>query len=702
MGSEPRLTTLLIDPTTLLLGPSKRTSLQLPPLQDPSPSRTSSRPLPLEPVTSTSKDAQPSTSNLTSHSKAKVKVTNISEPTARHKKPSDVQLSSRPGSPLDRRTLELRRTDVSTDLQSGSGPRKRQRIDGGIGLGEFVQLPKPPQKGKKPPSLPISTPTVVNGLNAPPPSAALFPPITPSSFHDAHGRNALNTTASTLKSTEADSLPLSITEIQKDKIEKKPNTRPRKKWSEEETNDLLQGVAMFGVGSWKKIVAHRSFRFNGRSSVDLKDRFRTCCPEPCRQQITTGRAIQAESGHVDNVTKQRLLDRDAQQMALSDSMSPEKPRTPRSHRKMPEDLARLGIDGPFPKATRRERRPFTKTEDNALLRGYKKHGSAWKLIQEDSSLNLHSRRATDLRDRFRNKYPKEYADAGYVTRPPEFPKPPLRTEADDIPTDVIKPSSPVSGLKRTRKKRLQLIENPTENPTEKDRLIHRTGNVEIPQLASISSTTSSSNINAIANDFTSNNLFTSNNFSNTHNSSTFDWGENILPPPTNDNDPDTQRILGHIHPLATWKASFNPINLIPTSAKPLSTINANINNTKEKTQTSNTLFNTILGTSSNLSTTTSNHEIQKAPLNLPPPTDLFSLDFDSSHPFHFSLKAPDPLKPTAALADNGEHRTTAAETAGGLNLEGQGALTWEDMATHPMFDIDGGGAEREESSGTKL
>ncbi|KAI9703295.1 MAG: hypothetical protein M1836_007861 [Candelina mexicana] len=699
MGSEPRLTALLSGPTTLLLNASKQNSLQLPPLQDPSPLRTSSRPLPLEPTTSTSKDAQPSISNPSSHSKAstaKVKTTHLSEPTARHKKLKGFGLSSSPVTPRIRHTLE--RGEESITLQSNSTPRKRQRVDEGIALGEFVQLPKPQQKGKKPPSLPISAPTVVNGLNAPPPSAALFPPITPSSFHDAHGRNALNTITSSPETAEADPPSSSAVLERKTNGDKRPNARPRKKWSEEETKDLLQGVAMFGVGNWKKIVAHRGFRFNGRSSVDLKDRFRTCCPEQYRQHLKSGRSIQADNEKVDSFTKQISSKPNSQHEALSDSGSPETPRAPRSHRKKPEDLVLLGIDGPFPKAKRRERHPFTKTEDAALICGFKKYGSAWKLIQKDPSFSLHSRRATDLRDRFRNKYPKEYADAGYVARPPEFPKPALRTEAENPPAEAYELAKPVPGPKRMRKKKSHVIENPPDKSAERNHPNDGVQKVEFTQLPSVSSASDSS-IDAMANDFTSSNLFSSTNSNNIHIPTTIDWGESILPPPTTDNDPDFQRMLGHIHPLATWKASFNPSNLIPPTAKPLNTIYNNINY-KEKTQTNTTLFNPISGTSSILSTAPT-HETQKAPLNLPPPTDLFSLDLDSTHPFHFSFRATDSTKSTTIDIDNGE-QMTAGEAAGSLGLEAQGVLAWEDMATHPMFDIDGGAADREDNSGNKL
>uniref|UniRef100_G3PV88 Uncharacterized protein n=1 Tax=Gasterosteus aculeatus TaxID=69293 RepID=G3PV88_GASAC len=47
----------------------------------------------------------------------------------------------------------------------------------------------------------------------------------------------------------------------------------RKKWSEDETNNLKAGVKRFGEGSWSQIKAYYSFE--DRTNVNLKDRWRT-------------------------------------------------------------------------------------------------------------------------------------------------------------------------------------------------------------------------------------------------------------------------------------------------------------------------------------------------------------------------------------------------------------------------------------------
>ena len=86
--------------------------------------------------------------------------------------------------------------------------------------------------------------------------------------------------------------------------------------------------------------------------------------------------------------------------------------TSKSHVKKVEDLEQLGITGPFKKRVRRDRCPFTAREDAALMQGFRKHGPSWKCIKRDSDLGLSSRTSTDLRDRFRNRWPDEYAAAG--------------------------------------------------------------------------------------------------------------------------------------------------------------------------------------------------------------------------------------------------------------------------------------------------
>ena len=52
----------------------------------------------------------------------------------------------------------------------------------------------------------------------------------------------------------------------------KPIVRKRRKWNEEETKWLADGVEKFGAGNWATIL--KGYPFKGRTAVNLKDRWR--------------------------------------------------------------------------------------------------------------------------------------------------------------------------------------------------------------------------------------------------------------------------------------------------------------------------------------------------------------------------------------------------------------------------------------------
>ena len=107
--------------------------------------------------------------------------------------------------------------------------------------------------------------------------------------------------------------------------------------------------------------------------------------------------------------------------------------TPTLSNKSKSTLASLGIPEPHfaQKSRRRSRRPFTGAEDEALLKGYAVHGFQWTLIQQDKRLNLNHRKATDLRDRFRTKFPHAYREGGSVSGKSLHPKNDDSTSTDD-------------------------------------------------------------------------------------------------------------------------------------------------------------------------------------------------------------------------------------------------------------------------------
>ncbi|KAJ7833039.1 hypothetical protein B0H14DRAFT_2364487, partial [Mycena olivaceomarginata] len=48
--------------------------------------------------------------------------------------------------------------------------------------------------------------------------------------------------------------------------------KPRRKWTPAETQMLVDGCNIHGVGNWKAILSDPALEFQGRSPVDLKDR----------------------------------------------------------------------------------------------------------------------------------------------------------------------------------------------------------------------------------------------------------------------------------------------------------------------------------------------------------------------------------------------------------------------------------------------
>jgi len=88
-------------------------------------------------------------------------------------------------------------------------------------------------------------------------------------------------------------------------------------------------------------------------------------------------------------------------------------RKKRSHHRGNDDLLAIGIQKSFLPSERRVRRPFSDEEDDALLRGFERHGGAWQSIRADLTLRFEDKRTyRDLRDRFRNRWPERYTELG--------------------------------------------------------------------------------------------------------------------------------------------------------------------------------------------------------------------------------------------------------------------------------------------------
>lgn len=334
---------------------------------------------------------------------------------------------------------------------------------------DIMHLPQPLKKQKSTQNMMSSQnimPPIINGLYEPPPNAAVFPPIAleddggneavaPSSLHTLK-EYASATAMSTANNVEAaDVHEVSQSPPRRESVAPTPESekpmarikrkaaKPRKKWSEEETRDLLLGVNRYGVGKWTSILEDPQYKFNGRTAGDLKDRFRTCCPDelrivPSRSKESLNSQDRGASSPAEYRPKTKsktalllediladpeeaTIDHVRDDTAASaytacqpthhsqhDSDSTAKPKKSRAHRKKIEDLQAMGIHGPFKKSHRRERRPFTQQDDDQILEGLQLYGPAWTKIQRDPRFDLSSRQPTDLRDRVRNKYPEMY------------------------------------------------------------------------------------------------------------------------------------------------------------------------------------------------------------------------------------------------------------------------------------------------------
>jgi hypothetical protein len=373
---------------------------------------------------------------------------------------------------------------------NGSPKRRRLDVSGDHFTSEHLQLPVPQAQNDKKPR-PFGPYAILNGLNEPPPNAALFPPIEPGSVRPilSSGKSESKLALSKRKlEKQPDKRELRLEEIldpsdvdqqadeesgasqptdagnqvgtgesltadhQKADQPLSPKSRGRsrkniRKWTDEETTDLLKGVIKCGIGNWTAILQQPELNFNNRSAPNLKDRFRVCCPwaygaadpnEATRQiqdtlanalinaeSITSGAGGKIllpdprpkDSGAVDPVEPSSSKPSESSPLRKSKQPSSVSKSTPSQSHKSKSTLSSLGIPAPYfiKKSNRRSRRPFTPAEDEALLKGYAVHGFQWTLIQQDTHLNLSHRKATDLRDRFRTKFPSAYREGGSVS-----------------------------------------------------------------------------------------------------------------------------------------------------------------------------------------------------------------------------------------------------------------------------------------------
>ncbi|KAK4543482.1 hypothetical protein LTR36_005625 [Oleoguttula mirabilis] len=305
----------------------------------------------------------------------------------------------------------LARILLDTDASNpGERPAKRRRS----GDAKSLDLPKlPVRQGTKR----LRIPPTLSGLHQPPPNAGLLPSMTTEQRVPIAEKAAAKLPSTPVEDTSAACNVSDVVEgasIVQEPV--KTNKLKRNRWSDEETVCLLNGVARFTIGSWTKILNCSDYRFNGRTALDLKDRFRVCCPgdyHPTKvSRPDAHAAVRADD--------ELATDRD-------DAASRSGSTIPKPRIELPEPV----INQTFEKNKRRKRHGYSAKEDEAILKGFRKHGKAWAAMRADGDLCLEHRTATDLRDRMRTKYPEEYSKAGLASRPDIFPKPSKRGKDTD-------------------------------------------------------------------------------------------------------------------------------------------------------------------------------------------------------------------------------------------------------------------------------
>ncbi|EFR02507.1 MYB DNA-binding domain-containing protein [Nannizzia gypsea CBS 118893] len=539
--------------------------LNIPPLRGPLPPQSRKPPSPLEPKAGTIREPKynsKSTLPTPNHLSEPPTVAGFLNNTAhadKHTTPVPRSTTENPPKTVLPAFINLRAVEKLpySSFKQEVLPRKRRQADQYADtFGDHLQLPIPKNQKQiqkqRPPFGPL---TILNGLNEPPPNAALFPPIEPngppniptcdiqevptlingSSIQDNGERkhrqlveanektgadkdrilgNASSQETPALMPGAGQSVELPDNEDDlkfNGGVAPKPQRRKRaRKWTDEETYDLLRGVVRCGVGNWAVILAQTDLHFNDRTSANLKDRFRVCCswayepngeppaladnannersgkiflPDPRKTMGVvepiplTGStsALQKLTGNTPS-TAPGFLPTSTFFSGTETPITPEKyPATQVSHRKTyppargsdalsrktKSTLIALGLPDPdaIVKANRRSRRPFTQAEDEALLKGYAVHGFQWTLIRQDKHLNLMHRKATDLRDRFRTKFPNAYREGGSATAkniPASSSNTAMLSTASDPADDVKRGSTSAVPISAITQERLQL------------------------------------------------------------------------------------------------------------------------------------------------------------------------------------------------------------------------------------------------------
>ncbi|KAG9228701.1 hypothetical protein BJ875DRAFT_341539, partial [Amylocarpus encephaloides] len=393
---EPRLISIHNDPA---LGLPFSPSLELDPLLDPNIPNPYGRPFLLEP------DARSYYENWTTPS-------NSQQTPSNGKSHSDMAQSS---APTSNRALRMTSPQSFHGILADYTSSKRGLMVE-VDNEDLVQLPQLPKR-QKAAKRNARLPPMIMGLMEPPAQAALFPPIATSPFHDSYGRNCLNTIP--ISSNGVGGPPKNRgmakpaeTSVAPQRSQKE--IKPRKKWTDDETNNLMRGARKHGVGCWSSILEDPAFVFNGRTATDLRDRFRTCGPLELLGDNISSRATTHDSADDSskaapprsnsNLLMENILNHDDDDETSHDATAA-KPKNVRTPRRSWEALSELGIEPHFSRSSRRARTSFTVDEDHDILYGYQYYGPNWTKIQREPRFRLKGRKPMDLRNRCRKRFP---------------------------------------------------------------------------------------------------------------------------------------------------------------------------------------------------------------------------------------------------------------------------------------------------------
>ncbi|KAF6237022.1 hypothetical protein HO173_004901 [Letharia columbiana] len=353
-----------------------RPSLRIPPLQDPFPplSIISRRPSPLEPNARVNIDNE--ANKLTGRQRALAQAKPLGAP--EHNE-LEASITAKPAA-----LPEAQETEHPKER-----PRKKQKLYDHEQIADFVQLPRPQTKLREDKPRPFQPISVLNELHEPPPSAALFPPITPNAVQEEHDKYHSGAGQPPNQTKDPGRPPA---RKRKPRVRstgsctaKRIYTRERTAWTEEETDQLVKGVAIYGMGRWKSILNHPELHFReGRTNMDLKDRFRVVFPPNARHKWT--RAM---------------------------------PEPPDDDQEAPSGY-KFATKGTAKKSPlRAPKRLWTEQEDTELEKGFQLYGFQWNLMLKDPALNFDQRSCGQIRDRFRLRFPGLYKQQDSTASPKE-------------------------------------------------------------------------------------------------------------------------------------------------------------------------------------------------------------------------------------------------------------------------------------------